>query len=120
MIEKYSPIKEFIDQRKTFPLNNWFYLEGISIYIRKSKRLIEGNLVDCIDVASVNVVNKGRGEFTNFLDWLISSYSSDFIIFVESVLEERLNGFLKRKGFIQETPQVSNNWWLPKVNPHIV
>lgn len=115
MTEKYSPIKEFLDARERCPPNKWFYLEDINLYLRKSKRMIEGELTFCVDIASVSVEHKGQGEFSRFLDWLISNYSESSVIFVESVLENRLNNFLERKGF-KRTQGEDNNFWLPKKN----
>ena len=115
MTEKYSPIKKFLDARERWPLNKWFYLEAINLYLRKSKRMIDGELTPCVDIASVIVENKGRGEFSRFLDWLISNYSESSVIFVESVLEKRLDIFLGRRGF-KRTSGEDNNFWLPKKN----
>jgi hypothetical protein len=77
--------------------------------------MIEEELISCVDIASVSMNHKGQGEFTRFLDWLISNYSKKSVIFVESVLEERLNSFFDKKGFIRTSGE-DNNFWLPKTN----
>lgn len=81
--------------------NKWIRSDVLKIYVRKSKRLLEGQHMDCIDLASMEVIeeeNYGKGIFTKFLEEFMKRYS-EHNIFVESILTKRFALFFERHGF---------------------
>ena len=82
--------------------NQWISERNISVYVRKSVRMIEGDLVACLDIGSVEVdeEHRGVGIFTGFLQRM-EDYGKKLnrTIFVESILEPRLLRFLLQRGY---------------------
>jgi hypothetical protein len=81
--------------------NKWFYGSNMKIYMRKSKRYIEGQIRDCLDLASMEVLegeDMGKGIFTDFLTKFIETYP-EHNIFVESIQTERFALFFEKFGF---------------------
>lgn len=81
-----------------------------SMYVRVTKRYINGNLIDTIDIANIEAEHPGNGAFRNLILHLTNSWPQ-YIIYVESVLEDRFRQGLLRMGF----KQVENifNYYLP-------
>jgi hypothetical protein len=81
--------------------NSYIEEENIEVYVRKSKRRINGELMDFIDVANVHVDEKfrNRGVFTSFLKRLISENS--FNIYVESILNSTVERICLKLGFLK-------------------
>lgn len=90
--------------------NTYLYNEYMTLYVRKSKRFIEGKWYDCFDIASVEVIRqeRGKGYFTSFLQTFIELYP-DKNIFVESILNPVLKDKLLQFDFKE---QVINNYQL--------
>lgn len=82
--------------------NIWIYTDCFHIYIRKSKRHYDGKLIDCIDIASIEVDEEYKGQkiLTTLLETLFQKYPK-FNYLVESILEPRLIGFLQKYGFVK-------------------
>ena len=90
-----NQIEEFMN----LPIKNkWIGNDEIKIYIRKSKRYINEKMIDCFDIATIEVEKQGKGLFTKILDQIIQKYPTTNI-FIESIMEPRFRGFFKRKGF---------------------
>lgn len=70
--------------------NAWIREPGISLYVRKS---IHPD-VD-IDLASLEADIPGKGALTAFLN----RYEKQFVFRVESILNERLEHYLKNRGY---------------------
>ena len=82
--------------------NTWIYERNIAIYVRRSRRFIAGKVTLCLDLASVEVVEKSRGIgiFTSFLDRFEEAATKlNRAVFVESILEPRLVSFLNRREY---------------------
>ena len=82
--------------------NVWIRERDIDVYVRRSKRLIDGNLVSCIDIASVEVNERRRGQgifkaFLNRVEKAAASMNRE--VFVESILEPRLLYFLLKRDY---------------------
>ena len=102
----YQDIKTFIKQNinntKGFNLNQWFSNEQIQIYIRCiPKRLINGQFISTIDIANVSVEEEYQGQkiFTNLLNFIETEFNNT-PIFVESILNNRLEEFLIKRNYI--------------------
>lgn len=84
--------------------NKWIYLPEyyLNLYYRITQRLIEGQMRNTIDLATIEIVEEFRGEgyFSSFLDKiekLADKYSR--VVFVESILNDNLYSFLCRRGY---------------------
>lgn len=81
--------------------NSWVEHEGFKyMYVRVTKRYIEGKFVDTIDLANIEAEHPGNGAFRNLILHLTNSWPQ-YIIYVESVLEDRFRKGLLRMGFKQ-------------------
>lgn len=91
--------------------NKWISDGMVEIYIRKSKRFIEGKLQDFFDFSTINIEESIRGQkvFTNLLENFISKYPHN--IYVESILNPAVSHILKKFGF-KETELDSSNMYL--------
>lgn len=92
-----NQIDEFIKSKQR---NKWIYDDGIKIYIRNSLRYFNGNLIPCLDLASIEIDNSGNGIFTNIFNEILEKFK-DKNIFVESILTDRFYNFIKSKGFVE-------------------
>ena len=104
---KIEPIIALCERYKEFgpfPMRAWIKLPDfrIEIYIRRTKRHIDGQIEETLDLASFEIEEtfRGKGMFSEMLG-LVEDYAfaEGLTIFVESVLNERLRGFLSRRGY---------------------
>lgn len=95
MQEMFERIDYFLSSRID---RMWIKSDEMEIYIRKSKRFINKEIVNCIDFASINVSQTGVGTFTGFLKWFRKKYPMKNI-FIESILTERFARFFEKNGF---------------------
>jgi hypothetical protein len=87
--------------------NAWVSERSIRIYIRRSMRYVGEQMVPCLDVGSVEVMEKDRGTkvFTSFLGrFEVAAKQLKRGVYVESILEKRLLDFLLRRGYTNLTP----------------
>ena len=89
-----------LDAFMVSPLRNaWVSSPGFSaLYVRKARRLLRGSLVDTLDLASMEAAEPGSGALTRLVARLRAKYPSR-VLYVESVLNERLPGKLLALGF---------------------
>jgi hypothetical protein len=69
-----------------------------TMYVRYTKRNLEGRMRECLDLAGLCANVPGRGAFTLLLTKLRQDYP-DLPLFVESVLTDRFCNKLLRLGF---------------------
>jgi len=95
--------------------NEWLYFDYGKIYVRKSKRLSEDKLIDCFDIATIELYEEfqGKGFFKLFLKKFIETYP-DKNIYVESILNPNFYIYLMKFGFIKIGDEYSNNLILIK------
>ena len=86
---------------KSFPKNKWIINDEISLYVRKSKRLINGDMYNFLDLASIEIENKGQGILTQITKSIENKYPK-LNLYVESILNKRLIGLLERLGFTKK------------------
>lgn len=96
MSTELSQIKTFLESPLT---NTYISTKEMNLYVRKSKRFLEGKIYNCFDLARILVYepNRGKGIFTKFYKELVSTYP-EMNIFVESILNERFAERLKFLG----------------------
>jgi hypothetical protein len=122
LYEKYkeSDVDDILDQISDFLKSNmkntWIGNDSISIYIRKSKRLYNNNMLDFFDFATIDVVETGNGLFTQIIKQFEELYPN-MNIFIESVLTDRFASYIKNNlGFEEILPNPSNNFYKIKNN----
>jgi len=105
-------INLFITSKET---NKWIYFEFGKIYVRKSKRLYDNNLINCFDVGTIEIDKnyRGNGFFTMFLNNFIETHPN-INIFIESILNKRLYNYLKNQNFKPFGNKIDNNLILIK------
>ena len=86
---------------KFWPTNSYVEEPGFdSLYVRISRRYIEDKMQTTIDLANMTASKPGNGAFTRLVERLRNQYG--LIIYVECVLNPRLEGKLVRMGFAQQ------------------
>ena len=91
--------------------NMWIENKAIKIYIRKSKRNFKGQMFYFFDFASIEVTKTGQGLFTQILKKFEEIYP-DKNIFIESVLTERFEDYIKNKlGFEEDEDNYNKNFY---------
>ena len=84
------------------PANQWIRERHMSVYVRKGRRYLEGQTMDCLDIGTVTVDerHRGKGHFTKFLLRFEQEASRlRRLVYVESILEPRLVPFLIKRGY---------------------
>ena len=98
---KKPTLDEFLAQGETaWPKNAWVKESGFkSLYVRLSKKSLEGGYWPMIDLSNITASRPGRGAFTRLVARLRVQYPT-LGIYVESVLEPRFAVMLEaRLGF---------------------
>lgn len=80
--------------------NAWLRFEHMEVYLRVGKKLIQGRLTDCIQLANLQTPHKyqRRGTFDRLLRE-IRTVSTDVPIYVEQILNRDFFNALMRRGF---------------------
>ncbi len=95
-------LDEFITGQWALAKNTYVREAGFrSLYVRLGSRNIDGvTYPRVLDIANVTARKPGRGTFGRLLELLEADYP-DVAVYVESVLNPRLLGWLPRHGFVQ-------------------
>lgn len=95
---KEMTTKEFIESTLR---NSYITEDTVTIYLRKSMRLIEGRILPCIDIANISVESESRekGKFTDYMNMMIKEYGEENNLYVESILNPVIIPLLERVGF---------------------
>jgi len=97
----YSDILSEIDTfLKSSIRNTYVNDDKITMYIRKSQRLVNKKTVKFFDIGNISIDENhwGKGIFTNLISNLISKYP-DMNIFVESILNPAIETALNKFNF---------------------
>ena len=88
----------FIESRNK---SEWLFATNGKVYVRKSKRLHPKIkiMIDCFDIANIEIYNKGDGTFKAYIEYLDTHYPNMNIL-VENVHNERLLSHLRETGFV--------------------
>ena len=103
-----------LENRSEFNRRGWFNHRIGQIYFRAASRYLKDyGIVETLDIAniSINLKFQGKGVFSLLIKSLTDS--TDRVIFVESVLNKRLDDYLSRTGWILECP-INRNYFLKK------
>lgn len=84
-----------------FSSSKWFDNEHINLYIRYTRRFVNGELINTIDIASISVPLEwqGYGVFSGILSSIETTYPT-VPIFVESILNNVFKQWLIRRGYV--------------------
>lgn len=80
----------------------WIREKHIDVYVRKSTRIINDEIFLALDLAAIQVDEnmRGKGIFSKFLNRFENvAKSSNRIVYVESILEPKLEKFLLKRGY---------------------
>ena len=97
----YSDILSEIDTFLKSSIRNVYVNDDkITMYIRKSQRLVNKQTVKFFDIGNISIDENhwGKGIFTNLISNLISKYP-DMNIFVESILNPAIETALNKFNF---------------------
>ena len=91
-------LEEFISSKHI--RNQWISEPHLRAYVRKSNRLIEGQVIRCFDLASIEIDASewNKGHLTRFLRRLKTE--QDMPIYVESILNPAVSHVCQKEGFI--------------------
>lgn len=94
------------------PPNQWIRERCMNVYVRRSKRYLDKQMVECLDFATVEVDegHRGKGHLTKFLlRFEKEARRLGRVVYVESILEPRLVPFLARMGykFVPDTAPIA-------------
>ena len=85
--------------------NEWLHGRDIKIYVRRSQRLIDGQLRSCFDLANIQAKKPGNGSWTRLIENVQKNPTIrkefDFI-FIENVLTERFAGWFRRNDWHEQ------------------
>ena len=84
------------------PPNQWIRERHMDVYVRKSSRYINGQMIDCLDFASVEVDEgyRGKGYLKKFLvRFERAAGRLNRAVYIESILEPRLAPFFAKRGY---------------------
>lgn len=94
-------LREFVaDSGNHFPYNSWLSDDTMQVYVRKGRRYFNKRRINVLDIASVEVVQQGKGHFKRFLEHAIQLHPWDGI-YVENVMDARFRGFFERLNWGQ-------------------
>lgn len=98
-----NEIEEMINQFKLFPVNKKIIKKEFQIYIRVTKRFIDGEMKNTIDIGSIDVKEKhqGKGIFREILKEIEDlAQKNKLTIFIECIHNEILIKMLERRNYI--------------------
>lgn len=78
----------------------WVETGAMSVYMRKSRRYLDGQLVDCVDLASFSVPEHSwnQGLATRFVVDVLSTQPKP--VYIESILSEAMEHIALKLGFL--------------------
>jgi hypothetical protein len=87
---------------RQFGNNQWLEDDIMQVYVRKATRLIENELKTTLDIANIEVYDKGKGTGSQFFNEAhkINPWQATYF---ENVLNPRLGKFLLANGYKQDS-----------------
>jgi hypothetical protein len=96
MIEEIrSSLLEFLSSKEN---NNWIGNSNVRIYVRKSKRYIEGRIQNCLDIATISIDPqfRGKGLFGEIVKAFEQGNPYEYIA-IESIVNPRLLEHIRKQ-----------------------
>ncbi len=91
---------------RQFPNNEWLEGSDMKVYVRKSVRFLNNKRYTCLDIANIEVFEKGKGKFTRFLEEVHNLNPWDATL-VENAHDPRLQDFMIRQGYTRDYTGIS-------------
>ncbi len=87
-------------------------LGGVHLYLRVTRRVDpnSNSFHDTLEIASVEVEERGRGAFSRFLVRLLKELGR--VLYVENVMEERFQAYWERLGAVSDRRHDPPSYWL--------
>ena len=87
-------------------------LGGVHLYLRATRRFEpnSNSFHDTLDLASVDVEERGRGAFSRFLVQLLKELRRS--LYVENVMEDRFQAYWERLGAVPDRRHDPPSYWL--------
>lgn len=108
--------------RPEFAYGQYLKYKGLVLYVRRSRRISDGALIPCFDIARVQATKKGHKFFTKFLietcEYL-SCHHPDHGIYVECVMNPRFSNYLERIGGISDQQFSPSYIFPPNILPSL-
>jgi len=99
-----NEIRDFLQSGKR---NCWIESGDLSVFVRRGFHLIDHEIKNCFDIANINVdaEKRGQGIFTKWLSIAEAeaAQSGLAIIYIENLLNERLQHSLCGLGYLEVT-----------------
>lgn len=91
---------------------SWLMDDVMGVYVRKSERLLEREMITCIDIATAKVREdlRGQGRFSAFLRTAISVNPWEAVYF-EQVGNEWLAASFRKRGYYEDSFHRSRNFF---------
>lgn len=109
-------IDELVSQHnktRMFARSSWKHGKEGKIYLRASRRLLGGKVLDTIDLATVELHEEfwGKGVFSQVLAQVERKAAEHGrAVFVENVLNPIIDGALRRRGYCRRDDELSSYW----------
>lgn len=84
----------------------WCRHNGLSVYLRRTRRSFDGNVFDCIDIGNVEVTDErkqNKGRFRSLLHLLTSALPAQSYLYTENVLTPQFANYFIRTGWHRAT-----------------
>lgn len=95
-------LRKFIAQAGLRHRSLWLGDETLEVYVRYSKRGLNGELVEALDIATITATPTGQGIGTRFIT-AAHELNPWPMTFVENSLNEHLTAWLERNGWLPHT-----------------
>lgn len=96
-----TELKQGINWLALMPRAAWLDEPGFDrLYVRVTRRFIDGKWMPSIDLANIKATNPGNGTFTKLIERLNKQYTK-YAIYIESVTNPRFSVKLLEMGFIE-------------------
>lgn len=87
------------------PRVKWFHCATVDVYVRCSKRHIQGFYIRTLEVANITVHKKRQGIYDALLSLLWATIQPGEALFVENVLDPGHYSIYINRGFARYNPQ---------------
>ena len=100
-------LTDFIQKanKRRFGNNEWLEDHTMHVYVRKSPRIIKEQMLQALDIANIEVVNKGQGTGGKFFEQA-HAINPWQVTYFESVLNPGLGQHLLKAGYVQDAGKV--------------
>lgn len=106
-----AKLNDFLQQKDKLLVNRWIEANGVTVYVRVTVHIADGQTKRTLDIANVVVDGQNQGKFTAFLKGAEEAASKEPTIdgmYIENVQTAQLCDFFRRQGY-HEIPSLDGN-----------